>query len=682
MTSRRSRLHIDFETRSPLNIKEVGGWRYARHPQTEIICLAYALDGEEPICLTAKQLQNRAFIPVLQRWFLAPGEAGYLTAHQAHFEYAIWDYIMYERYGYPRLEDPRMWDCTMARALACGLPAKLEKLGAALDTAVQKDMGGRAAMLKISRPLDFDALGDPIYREEKDFPELFQSTYSYCCDDVRVETGADIRLPELSEAERKVWELDLTINRRGIRLDVAAAAQGAMLADAMIGPLNQRLSDITEGKVKKATQVQVLKNYLEECGVIIGDSLDKQAVAELLKDKSLSPVAREVLIIRQQVSKTSTKKFESMLAVADPFDQRARGLLQYSGAATGRWAGRLLQPHNFPRVPKGMKMKEKEQAEAVAAMLAGDPYLFLLQFGSQAMDTLSAVLRGMIISSEGKQLSVADFSAIEARVLLWLSGDENALNMLRSGQSLYIDMAEFIFKRTGITKDDEMEYQLGKKIILGAGYGMGHIKFVASCLQDDLVVIEDMAKLAIKAYREKYKSVVSTWYATERAAVRAIQEPGSIHKCCGDRIAYGMDRKREFLVCRLPSGRFLRYFRPTASMVETPWGTEKMEIRYWTTDLKGGLSQFKTYGGSLVENNTQAVARDLMASGMLKSEAAGYHNVLTVHDEIIGEAPDADFASGAKSLKKFIEIMCDIPDWAKGCPVTAEGFISKRYRKQ
>lgn len=708
----RPRLHMDFETRSPVDIEESGGWFYARHPQTEIVCLSYGRLGEKPLCLTERQIRNGEFMSIVQSFMAGP--RGFLTAHQAHFEYAVYNYILVPRYGYPPLLDPAWWDCTMARALACGLPKSLEKLLLALDAPVQKDMAGRAALMKITRPLGIDPLGDPYYREERDFPELFEAVRTYCNIDVEGETIADGRLPELSADERKVFEHDLIVNRRGVLLDVKTAAKAERLAVAMMGPLNDRLKELTvvehvqkKGKkevlvtapfVEKATQIARIKDYLADyCGLQV-DSLDKHAIEGLLNNPEIQNPAREIIGIRQQANKSSTAKYGSMLSVADLIDQRARGLLQYWGAATGRFAGKLIQPHNFPkglelegtlhvlnenlRVTTGrLKIfKEKQQGEIIAEVLALEPAEFAAKYGVKAAGVLGAILRGMIIASEGKTLVVADFSAIEARILLWLAGDEAALNAYRRGESLYISMAEYLFKREGITKEDQAEYNLGKKIILGCGYQMAGPKFKASCEQDGIYISEDLSNTAVKAYREKHRPVVTLWSETQRAVIMALREPGSIQRCAGGRVAYGLDRKREYLVCRLPSGRLLRYYRPSLQTVATAWG-ERPEIRYWASDMKGGLSQFKTYGGSLVENYVQAISRDLMVGGMLRTEAVGYDNILTVHDEVVAEVDESEIALGVKSLDHFIKIMCEVPPWAVGAPITAEGFVARRYRK-
>src|ERR1035437_6117041 len=329
MTSSRPRLHIDFESRSSVDIEESGSWFYTRHPQTEIICLSYAFHGEKPVCLTADQVRNGHFMPVIKRFMDGPKKL--LTSHQVHFEYGSLNYIL-PRFGYPELSDPAFFDCTMARALACGLPKSLEKLLQAIGSPLQKDMAGKAAMMKISRPLGIDPLGDPYYREEKDHPQLFEDTRKYCNIDVEGEMIADAWLPELSADEHKVFEHDLVVNRRGVLLDTKTAAKAERLAIEMMGPLNDRLKELTvveheqkKGKkvitvvcpyVEKATQIARIKDFLSAyCGLTV-DSLDKHAIEGLLNNPEIKNPAREIIGIRQQANKSSTAKYGSMLAPA------------------------------------------------------------------------------------------------------------------------------------------------------------------------------------------------------------------------------------------------------------------------------------------------------------------------------------------------------------------------------
>jgi DNA polymerase len=672
------KVFLDFEARSPVNLKLSGAYRYAMHPQTEVMCLAYAFQGEKPKILTAKEVRDGAFVHILADPTIR------LCAHSAHFEYAVSYHVLHKRFGQPAVLDPARWDDTMARCGMCGLPLKLEKAGIALDIEMKKDMEGKAALLKLCKLRGYDPLGDPIWNDD---PALYEILYRYCIRDVEAEMEIDSRLPELPPFERRVFELDLIVNHRGVRTDLKMARNAASMADKLADRLNSKLPGLTGGRVTKATQIERIKDFLAEEHGLEVDSLDKASLSGLLANPEIPQAAKDLLYIRKQVGRTSTAKYLSALDVADPDDWRSRGLIQYHGAFTGRFAGRLLQPHNFPKgvsenFPKGMSAAEQERA--IQMILDGDAWMFQLAYGDMSMEVLGNVLRGLLTAGPNGRLVVADFAAIEARVVLWLAGDEAALDKFRRGVSLYADMAEYIFKRPAgsVTKKDALQYALGKAAILGCGYGMGATKFQASCAFNGVHIDEQTALSAIRAYREKYRSVVNMWYSVERAAANAIRSPGTVHACCGGKVLWGMDKKREFLVCKLPSGRHLRYYRPKLAVVDGPRG-EKEEIRYLAVGLNGEMVWTKTYGGSLVENITQAVARDLMVLGMLRCEDAGYPVVLTVHDEVVSDVPFAHLTEGGgrKSLEEFIKLLCEVPDWGAGCPVAAEGFVAERYRK-
>lgn len=691
------KLHLDFETRSAIDIKKCGAWGYALHPSTETICLSISLDGERPRVFTGAQIA--AGLEEVKRYAQDPGVR--FVAHSAHFEYAVYNLIMHRRMGYPALWDPKRWDCTLSRAVMCGLPAALEKLALALNLPSKKDMEGRAALMKICKPVGFDPIsGKPIYNED---PALYAKVYSYCGIDVETEMAADAVLPELPASERRVWELDLVINRRGFAVDLELCRTAAALAGALTKALNARLHDLTCTTpkpcsvatctgIEKATRVQAIKQWLDRQGMKGVDSLDKHAVDLYLQDPDVPTHVKEVLSIRRQVGKSSTAKYAATIDAACP-DGRIRGGLQYHAAATGRWGGRLVQPHNYP---KGIG--EAAQAEAIGAVLM-EPWLkgfFEMKYGERGMQTLSDILRGTIIATPGKELFVADFVGIEFAVEMWEADDEIALAQLRRGEKPYVEMANYIFKRTDCSKHGTPhEYAVGKMAVLGCGYGMGADRFQAQCAQAGILISLEVAQMAVDAYREKYRSVVNMWYATERAAVAAIKAPGSVQPAMNGRVLFGMTRDRRFLACKLPSGRFLFYYRPSIKgswvtfckdeacphvklnrVEECPKKRYREEIHYWAPGLSGALEEFKTYGGSLVENITQAIARDLLANGLLNAEEAGYEGVLSVHDEGLSERE-----KGKGSIEEFMRLLCTTPAWAAGCPVTAEGWVGERYRK-
>jgi DNA polymerase len=661
------KIYIDFETRSCADIKTVGAWKYAMDPTTEIMCMAYCGPGDGKVHVIEDI--GATLFPEGVEPFIREGAV--FVAHSAHFEYAIWNYILHKRFGWPALWEPQRWRCTLAKAAMCNLPLSLDQAGAALNLTVKKDLTGRKAMLALTKPIHIDALDQPTYNEDE---ELKKVMYEYCRKDVESEMELDARLPDLPPAEQKLWELDLTINHRGVQADTETAAKAMGLASVITTDLNSRLLQLTGGAVTKASQIAEIKRYLALLGAQTPQGLDKTVVAGLLADPSTPQKAKDVVKIRQQVGKSSTAKYEAILDYASPSDGRMRGLLQYHAAGTGRWGGRGPQPQNFP---KGVGFDSEKVCVDAASLLAGG---FQRVYGDKAMDALSAGLRGVLTAGPGKVLCAADYSAIEARVLFWLAGDELALGKYRMGINLYVDMARFIYNNFELTKKDAVEYAVGKAAVLGCGYGMGKVKFHGTCQSWGIDIDEGMAEAAIKAYRKKYKAVVEMWYKQEDAARNAILNPGSVHPC--GKVVWGMDKKREFLVCKLPSGRHLRYFRPSVKPIITPYG-EKQEIHYWCNGLGGKLEENKTYGGSLVENITQAVARDIMAHGMINAESAGFPVILTVHDELVTEIPDLKEGPEWQEaeLGALVKAMCALPKWANGLPIAAEGWVGKRYRK-
>lgn len=555
-------------------------------------------------------------------------------------------------------------------------------------------------MQQLCKPLEIDALGDPIYDNS---PAKFERLYQYNAVDVRAEMEIDALLPELPPSERKVWELDLIMNRRGVQIDQELCLKAATISNRLILDLNTTLHKLTNGAVDKATRVTALKRYLDTVHGIKVDSLDKVGVTDLLASPNTPPLAKEVINVRRQVGKsTSIAKYEKALEMACA-DGRVRGSLQYHAAHTGRWGGRLIQPQNMP---KGFG--EAEQTQAIAWILTGDDALFALAYGDKAMDALSDSLRGIIVAGSQKRLVCGDYNAIEARVLFWLANEQGALAAYRRGDSPYVDLARFIYRNEAITKKTHpKEYDIGKRSILGCGYGMGAEKFrdnvyaETAKMGNPTLISPELAERAVKAYRERYNGVIRMWYEVEAAAINAVRNPEKRFSSCGGHVLWGMSQDKRFLVCRLPSGRYLWYWKPAVikgwrifckdencvhwkEMDESKCPTRKEQtmLTYWGEHPKTHQwCQLNTYGGALTENITQAIARDIMVNGMLNCEAAGYEMELTVHDELIAEVPAGGPASDSMHLKDFMQLMCQLPSWADGCPIAAEGWVGKRYRK-
>jgi DNA polymerase len=677
--------HLDFETRSAVDIKKVGGWAYALHPSTDIMCATWRMPGGPRVLFRREDI-------LAGRYPEQAMEGVLVSAHNAAFERMIWNIVGHRRYGWPLRWAPELWRCTMAKAAACGLPLDLDNLGRVLQIKTPKDLEGRALMLKLARPLSDDPLFGPVFDED---PAKYERLYLYNAVDVDAEMEVDEMLPDLDANEQRVFELDMIVNQRGIRLDVPFTRAAARLAAAVIGPLNERLHGLTcrtpkpctvktcDG-VDKATRVAALKEYIDRRFGIVVPSLDKEGVTKLLLDPAVPAEAKEVLTIRRQVGKkNSVAKYQAALDCLSHGD-RVRGLLQYHGAHTGRWAGRLLQPQNMP---KGFD-KPATQVAVVSDVMGMTPEQFVTKYGALAMDTLSEALRAMFVPSEGKVIVCGDFNAIEARGLFWLAGEVAALNAYRRGESPYLDMAASIYKREDLSKHGTpVEYDIGKRTVLGCGYQMGADRFRSNVYSETakkgkpVDIPMELAKRAVAAYREKYPKVKALWYEVERAAVNAVREPGKIFWCAGARVGWSMSVDRRFLLCRLPSGRFLRYWKPSLVKATTPWGEDKDVLLYWGEDSKLGWVQLQTYGGALVENIVQAIARDLLAHGMLNAQAAGYDVLLTVHDEVVAEVDVRLAMDKAAVLTNFYAKLCAVPEWAAGYPVAAEGYIDTRYHK-
>jgi DNA polymerase len=384
------------------------------------------------------------------------------------------------------------------------------------------------------------------------------------------------------------------------------------------------------------------------------------------------PKVRRALEIVRALGRSSTAKYKSM---KDWMARNGRvyGGLLYHGASTGRWSGKGVQPHNFPKPTQHVDVDDLWKT-----LKRGRREDIMATYRS-VMEALANALRGAITASKGNVLYVADYAGIEARVLLWLAGEEEALEMFRQGLDIYCDMAESIYGYPCNKKDHPAERALGKVGILGLGFQLGSGGFERACAVNPelkakgIVVGEELAQQTVDAYRAKYWRVVALWKEQETAAMKAVQTGKRVF--AGRMVWFVQGR---FLYCQLPSGRKLAYAYPEVKLVEMPWGAQKESLTFMAVHpkTKKWVRQ-KTYGGCLVENITQAVARDLMAYGMWQAEKSeDYRVVLSIHDELVAECP-----KGHGSVHAFEQLMATLPDWGEGCPVTAEGWTGFRYKK-
>lgn len=755
---------IDFETRSTVNLKVAGAWNYSKDPTTEAMCLCYHLPGSTDIglwhCATPDQFIAESDLPEDLFAFILAG--GLVEAHNAFFERCIWKNVMAARHGWPEVPHEQ-WRCSASRASACALPRALEQACSAMGLPIEKDMVGNRLMLKMCKPrkllkaerTEWRAKGydvDKIVLWHEDAEDIYRQ-WEYCKNDVLAEMALSSVLPELSPYELEIWLMDQALNERGARFDLEMAASALQMAQYWKKELNAELEAMTG--ISAATQRAAVKDWLLEHENLDLPDTTADTLEIILADEALdvSGRAQRIIHIMQDVNKTSTRKYKAMLDKADPADWRIRDLLMYCGAGTGRWAGKGVQVHNFP----ARDLIVKNFDEACEVIKEGNIRWARFLY-DDIMKLLSHALRGAIIPEDDSDVIVADYSAIEARCVLWEADAQSALDVFRRGEDIYCDMASGIYGFT-VTKANTSERQFGKQAILGLGYGMGFITFLLTCRkygiffsledakrivgeerlskyidwvkdylnvevdtsaegstkearskraqakairkkltdarEDPDKILHELAlmKYVVDVYRKRYPEVKEMWKAQELAAMNAVKDM-MLHdnpSVCGkmkwfvsaERIVKMPDGsffkipKGKFLHCELPSGRLLTYVDPQLKKSKTAWGELRMALSYSRMGMSNKWERTGTYGGKIVENLTQAVARDIMADAMLEAYKGGvYWPMMSVHDELVCEVKKSE-----GSEEDFEKLMSNTRPWAYGCPITAEAWRAPRYRK-
>jgi Mesyanzhinovviridae DNA polymerase I len=666
------RATLDFESRSAAPLRKTGSWRYSLDPTTEILCLAFRLPYWEdertslwhPAFphLDMPESDNDDDVIELLEWIEA---GGLVEAHNAWFERGIWTNILGPRHGWPLISS-KAWRCSAAKAAAHALPRSLGDACSALRLSISKDAEGHKLMMKVSKPRkprkaerEANVTGLLWWEDKATFLRLFD----YCRTDVLAEANLSAVIPDLNVAETEIYLLDQTVNERGFQLDDEAVdiALGIIKRETVI--LTKELQKVTDGQVAKATQRAQMLSWFASEGLDLPDS-QKATLDEAALDTSLVPKVRRGLELVRALGRSSTAKYQSMANWRCP-DGRVRGGLLYHGAGTGRWSGAGVQPHNF------IKGTESRMTILWDVLKTKNLKTIKLVCGD-VMEALSNGLRGAIIAAPGHQLYVADYAAIEARCVLWLASDEDALGIFRRHEDIYKDMAADIYgiEMLEVTGDQR---QHGKQAVLGCGYQMGWSKFQATCAKYGIIIDDETAQRIVSAYRSKYWRVVDQWTIQENAAIQATTTRKPV------KAGYiTWLREGDYLYAELPSRRRLAYPFPEIRARETPWGATKQALTFLGVNpYTRKWSRMTTYGGSLVENIVQAIARDLMAEAMLRCEKSGtYVPVLSVHDEMIAEAK-----IGTGSVAEFEALMAECPEWAEGCPVEAAGWTGIRYRK-
>lgn len=645
-------LYIDTETYSTLDIRKVGGYRYTE--SCELMLTAWAL-GDEPV-----QLWDATIDPEVPDALCdAIEQADYYTAHNAQF-----DRNVLAAQGIIA-NAPTDWFCTSVLALTNGLPAGLDQLCTALgmDSDQGKMKEGKQLVNRFCSPAPKNHKAGRYTRHND--PVRWQTFCDYCVQDVVAMREAHHRmLPYVYEhgnAEHQIWVLDQISNDYGLHIDVPFVRQVLAMVDQQVAELNQEIATLTHDMVQQATNLHKLTTWVASRGVKT-TSLDKAHISALLRRNELPEDVRRVLTIRQQLGKTSTSKYTALLeTVAD--DQRLRGVLQFYGAGrTGRDAGRLFQPQNLPRPTHGLNIEH--------AIRAAETDLVPLLF-DDPMDVASSLIRSAVSAAPGHTLVVADLANIEGRMLAWLAGEGWKLDAFReydagTGPDLYklAYARAFSLPVADVTSENR---QIGKVMELALGYqgAVGAFKQMAAGYGVDLP--EEQIVELVGAWRAAHPATTQLWRSIESVARKAISHPGKVFRYR----EIGMTVKDDVLLVKLPSGRFLMYREP---QIEDDGRITYMGVNGYTRKWE----RLDTYGGKMVENITQAAARDILMHGFKQATDSGMDIVLRVHDELVAEADETE-AEGC--LPALCGYMTDAPDWAEGLPLAAEGYISRRYKK-
>lgn len=669
---------IDFETYSEASLKVVGAWAYAENWSTDIICLRYWFPDQEP---WDRPYGWRPGMPAPKDLFAWIEQGGLVEAHNAGFEQAIWLRVCVERLGWPAIP-VEQWRDSMAAALHKALPADLDTLGTVLDVQVRKDKIGKQLIDKLSVPQKLTKTRRSIRTRDE---ALEDQMADYCATDVLAEVEVSAKLGPLPPDEQKLWFLDQRINRRGLAVDVPFIYKAQEITRRAQVGINKELEKLTGGAVEAVTQgARMLEWINREAPHLAMTSLAKHAVADALGEDEddgdfdeddfgcaeLPEHVAQALKLRRAGAKTSTKKLDRLLQCICR-DGRVRGLIQYHGAATGRWAGRLVQPQNLPRPREGHDIDHD--------FILGASFDEIAERFGDVLPALADHLRGVFIPGPGNGFAIQDYSGIEARVVPILTGENVLVQRLHDpALDLYCAGYKDMYGVEIAKKTHPNERQQAKTIILAGGYqgGLGAYRQMERSLGVKTGLSDEEVLRLVKAWRKANKNIVKGWYDTEDAALLAVANPGkSFYACMLEWFMRG-----DFLICRVPSGGELSYFKPSIGHDKE---RDKPKLQFWGFKQIGKgqrkWQQLDTYGGKLIQNATERVARDLMVNGMHKAEEAGFPVVMLVHDELVAEPT---LTSGL-SPSLLGDCMCDLPDWARGWPIAAAGEneLLRRYSK-
>lgn len=653
----RRELFLDIETYSSVDIRAAGLFPYVESDDFEVLLIQYAW-GDEPVrvieMLKADPYEldfdeeNYLELQDVVAGLLDPGTLK--IAHNNTFERTALG--KYTGHYLP----PEEWGDTMIMAAMNGLPMSLEAAGEALNIEQQKLKEGKALINYFCKPCKPTiANGGRTRNYPKHALDKWERFKAYGSRDVEAMRLIYRKLQRfpVSAFERQVWELDARINERGVLIDTELAQAAIAVDEAFTAEHSAELQKLTG--LENPNSVAQLKEWLEAVGVYC-ESLNKETVKDLLK-KATDPTTRRVLELRQLLGKTSTKKYRAMVNAACQ-DDRVRGITQYYGATrTGRWAGRLVQLQNLAQ-------NHLDQIDKVRELVRSKDLETLELCFDNVPDVLSQLIRTALVAKPGHTFLVSDYAAIEARVIAYLAGEQWRLDVFAQGGDIYCSSASQMFK-VPVVKHGVNGHlrQKGKIAELACGYG-GGVGALKAFGADKMGLTEEEMQDIVNQWRLASPTIPKFWRDTEKAAKNALGHPGRTFSIpCGVKYLRDADALR----CRLPSGRILTYWGARLENGSIVFMGQNQTTRKW--------EKTETWGGKLVENIVQAVARDCLAVAMVRLDAAGYDICFHVHDEIIAEAPEGS------RWQDMAEIMSQPIDWAPGLLLRGDGYDTKFYMK-
>lgn len=662
-------LSIDIETYSSVDLTKSGVYKYTQN-DFEILLIAYAYDDEE---IKIIDLKNNEKIPAKLKADILD-EKIIKTAFNANFER-----ICLSKYFNTYLS-PKMFRCTQVHALYLGLPHGLDNVAKSLRLKEQKLDEGKSLIRFFMKKENLDLLTSNIESSKKDEAiKKYQEFKKYCINDVRVERSIRkvLEKVKLPESEQKLWELDQEINDRGVLVDKNLLENAIYYDNIFKSNLIEKLKFITNVNNPKSNNQ--MKDYLNTLGVKV-NSLSKESVdallnSEIVKENLYYEKIKKVLELRAMLNKTSTKKYEAMKrCMCD--DERIRGLFQFYGAnRTGRWAGRLVQVQNLPqnKMSNLEEVREKISSDIKLKLPSRNKY-FNINLNTNKeeniSDILSQLIRTTFISKKNHRFIIADFSAIEARIIAYLSNEKWRIDVFNTHGKIYEASASKMFKVdiNEITKESELR-QKGKIAELALGY-QGGVGALVSMGAYNMNLCEEELIEIVRAFRSSNTNIVNLWNSVEKSFIEAVKNKSIVHIDKNISFIY----EGNILFIKLPSGRRLSYIRPR---IDYNNSFNKSIITYEGVDsTTKKQTRLTTYGGKLVENIVQAIARDVLADAMMNLRNKGFNIVMHVHDEIVLEVENK-----VSSVEEICEIMCEENRYLKGLKLRADGFESKYYKK-